>query len=409
MQRSFRPHDSSMLPDSNMQPGSLLRRLREDPQDALGRIAGDIGARPATSLGEAQVAAYIDGRMRRAGLRVSADAFRAPSGVAWDGLLIALLGLVAVVLYYWLPLPSLFLAIWNVGLAGVGLLRPTAPLLQRKRPSQNVIATRALNGAPRWRVVLLAPLDAPMAVAAPVRMLTAGTRPLRGRVAACGLIVVLAIGGLFGPLELRRLCWYAQFVPAIYVLLLSVLEALPVYARPTAGAANHAGALAVLLQSADALTALQQTELWAVALGDSEGGAGLADLLQRYPFDRQKTLFVGLESIGGGRLSYVTRMGRLPQRPADPLLLRLVAEADAADPLINAEPRPYTSEPPLLHMLGQKRGRMLTVIGLDSDGHPAARGSLLDLPDQIDPLVLDRAIRLVVGLVKKIDTTPDAP
>ncbi len=139
---------------SGVQSGSLLRRLREDPQDTIVRIAGEIGARRATSLGEAQAAAYIDGRMRRAGMRVSVDAFRAPVGRAWDGLLIALAALVGVALYRWLPLPSLFLALWNVGLAAVLLWRPTAPLLGRRRPSQNVIATRALNSPPRWRVVL---------------------------------------------------------------------------------------------------------------------------------------------------------------------------------------------------------------------------------------------------------------
>src|SRR5205814_10681304 len=88
------------------QPRSLLRRLREDPTDAVNRIAAEIGARRPTSLGEAQAAAYLDGRMRRAGLRVSADAFRAAAGPGWDGTLLALLASIGCVLYYWLPLPS---------------------------------------------------------------------------------------------------------------------------------------------------------------------------------------------------------------------------------------------------------------------------------------------------------------
>src|SRR6266536_3319559 len=87
----YRPANQSGPPASGPQPGSLLRRLREAPQDAVNRIAGEIGARRATSLGEAQAAAYLDGRLRRAGLRVSADAFRAPAGVGWDGLALALL------------------------------------------------------------------------------------------------------------------------------------------------------------------------------------------------------------------------------------------------------------------------------------------------------------------------------
>lgn len=389
-----------------MQPGSLLRRLREDPQDAIGRIAGELGPRKATSLGEAQAAAYLDGRMRRAGMRVSVDAFRAPVGLPWDGLLIALAALIGVALYRWLPLPSLFLALWNVGLASVMLWRPATPLLRRRRPSQNVIATRALNSPPRWRVVLLAALDAPPASGRLARGLAVGPRPLIGRLAACALIAGLALGALAGPLELRRLLWLLQFLPTCYLLLLSALELRLASAPATPGAVNHAAGLAALLHSADLLGTLEQTELWAVALGASDSGAGLDDLLRRYPFDLSQTMFIGIESLGGGRLSYVTRAGALWRRPADAELLRLVAEADASDPLINAEPRPYTSEPALARPLGRERLRALTVIGLDADGRPALRGSPSDTPDQVDPAMLDRGFRLLVELVKRIDQTP---
>ncbi|HEX9372834.1 MAG TPA: hypothetical protein VF897_17610, partial [Roseiflexaceae bacterium] len=364
MQRPLRLPDQIGASPSGVQPGSLLRRLQEDPREAIDWIAGDIGARRATSLGEAQAAAYIDGRMRRAGLRVAADAFRAPAGVRWDGLLLALLAVAGVALYYWLPLPSLALAGWNLATATMGWLQPGAMPLTRKRPSQNVIATRALNGTPRWRVVLLAALDSPAASGRLARQLTAGARPLLGRVIASALIVVLALLALLAlPLELRRALWYAQMLPAAYLAILAGLDLWVARAPTTPGAANHAGALAALLESAGALSALEQTELWAVALGATSSGAGLSDLLRRYPFDREKTLFVGIESIGGGRLSYVTREGLLPQRPADAQLLRLVAGADAADPLIDAEPRPYISEPTLARALPRDR-RALTIVGL---------------------------------------------
>lgn len=405
MQRSFRLPDESFVPGAGMPPGSLLRRLREEPQDAISRIAGEIGPRRATSLGEAQAAAYLDGRMRRAGLRVSADAFRAPVGIGWDGLLIALLGLIGVVLYYWLPIPSLALALWNIGLAAVGWWRPAMPLLQRKRPCQNVIATRALNSSPRWRVVLLAALDSPPATDRWVRVLGTGSQPRLIRLVCCGLIVLLGVGAFFGSIELRRWLWYVQFVGVVALWLVAVCESLVAYAPPTAGAANHAGALAGLLQSADTLGGLEHTELWAVALGATDSGAGLVDFLRRYPFDRNTTLFVGLESLGGGQPSYATREGRLPQRIADSLLLRLVAEADAADPLINAEPRAYTSEPTLIRPLRRAGYRTLALLGLEAEGRPGLRGSPADTPEHIDVQALDRAIRLVNALVKRIDET----
>jgi hypothetical protein len=401
----YRPINQSSLPASNPQPGSLLRRLHEAPQDAVHRIAGDIGARRATSLGEAQAAAYLDGRLRRAGLRVSADAFRAPTGIAGDAIVLALLAAASVIFYYWAPLPSLALSVWNFAIAVVAFRRPAHPFLARKQPSQNVIATRALEAPPRWRVVLLAALDTPPATHQIARRLSAGMRSLLGRVIACGVIVMLALLAFFGPLEVRRLFWYAQFVAVAYLAVLATLEAWQARAPATAGAANHAGALAAMLESADTLNALTQTELWAVALGASNSGAGLADLLRRYPFDPQMTLFIGLESIGAGLLSYVTREGRLPQRSADQLLLRLVAETDAADPLINIEPRPYYSEPTLMYLLHHGHYRTLTIIGLGTDGKPAQRGNPTDTPDQIDAEMVDRAVRLIVGLVKQIDTT----
>ena len=101
----------------------------------------------------------------------------------------------------------------------------------------------------------------------------------------------------------------------------------------------------------------------------------------------------------------MTRAGIAPQRPSDPLLLQLVAAADADDPLIDAEPRPYTSEPALVQPLQRTGRRALTIIGLAANGQPAYRGSMADTPDQVDGHSLDRAVRLVVGLVKKIDST----
>jgi hypothetical protein len=406
MLRPFQPSDQPSASDPDSLSGSLLRRLREDPQEAINRIAGDIGPRRATSLGEARAAAYLDGRMRRAGLRVSADAFRTAVGSGWDGVALAMLATAGVALYYWLPLPSLFLALWNLLIAIAAQLRPGMPLLARKRPSQNVIATRAITGSPRRRTVLLAPLDSPPVTGRLARLLHAGDRPPLGRVVACAIIALFAALSLLQmPLDIRRALWYGQMLGAAYLLLLAGLDIQAMRAQVTAGAVNHAGALTALLESAEALSGLDQTELWAVGLGATSTGAGLADLLRRYPFDPEATLFLGIESIGGGRLSYLTREGLLPQRIPDGRLLQLIAAADAADPLIDAEPRSYRGEPTLARALLRAGYRAIAIIGLDADGRPALRGSANDTPDQIDAQMLDRAVRLIVGLVKQIDAT----
>jgi hypothetical protein len=382
-----------------------LRRLREDPLDAVSRIAGEIGPRRPTSLGEARAAAYLDGRLRRAGLRVSADPFHAPRSAGADGPLLALPALVSMALYYRLPVPSLALVLWGLAIAAALLWRPDAVVLARKRPSQNVIATRASSSAPRRRVVLLAPLDSPPAMSRPVRLLADDTRPQIGRVAAYGLLTVLALLALPSNLsfELRRALWLAQLLPTVYLLLLAVLDLWLLRAPTTPGAISHAGALAVLLASAEELSALERTELWAVAIGATSSGAGLADFLRRYPFDHEMTLFVEIAGIGAGNLSYVTREGVLRERPADARLLQLAAAADAADPLIDAEPRAYRRDRPLAARLLRAGRRALTIACLGPDGETPHRGSLDDTPAAIDGPTLDRAMRLVAGLVRQID------
>jgi hypothetical protein len=219
------------------------------------------------------------------------------------------------------------------------------------------------------------------------------------------VLVLLALLALDGPLEVRRAWWYAQALPTAYLLGLAALDLWSMRAKPSPGAINDAGALATLLASATELTSLTQTELWTVGLGATNTGAGVADLLRRYPFDRERTLFIGLGAIGATALSYVTREGLLPQRPADPLLLQLAAAADAADPLIDAEPRAYHHEPTIAGGLLRAGRRAMTIMGLDANGQAPYRGHAADTVDAVNPQIIERAVRFVVGLVRQIDAT----
>ena len=380
-----------------------MRRLREEPLDAVGRIAADIGPRRATSLAEAQVAAYLDGRLRRAGLRVAADTFLAPVSVGWEGVLLGLLAAIYVPLYYWFPFPALVLALWSLAIAGWRAARPV-PLLARLRSSQNVIGTYARSQPPRWRVVLLAPLDSSPIMGRWICRLTDGWRSLIGRAVACGL---LALCTLVGLIDIQRLWWYFQFVPLVYLVTLALVDIYLMRAPGSPGATCHAGAIAVMLASAEALTNLQQTELWAVGLGATSSGAGLTNLLVRYPFEQNNTLFISLEGLGSGRLSYITRAGLFQEQAADPLLLRLAAATDAADPVIDIEPRVNGDNPTLVEALQHKGWRALAIACLDANGTIPYRASPNDIPDVIDPTILDRAVRMVIGLVHQIDATSD--
>lgn len=384
-----------------------LRRLREEPLDTVTHLIGDLQARQPTSLGEAQAAAYLDGRLRLAGMRVSADTFRAPRSAGWDGPLMALPALISVILYARLPNPSLLLVLWGLVISVAATLRPGMRLFAQRNFSQNVIATRAVTGKPRRRVVLLAPLDAPQTMSRFARLLADDARPQVGRMIAYATLVLLSILAWFGPLEIRLVWWYAQFLPTAYLCLLSGVEIWLLRVPASPGAISYAGALAAMLASAEDLSNLERTELWAVALGASATGAGLADFLKRYPFDRDMTLFIGIEGIGAGNLCYVTREGLLLQYAGDPQLLQLAAAADVAVPLINAQPSPYRRELTTAARLRRAGWRALSIACLGSDGETPLRASLADLPSEIDPQLLQRSTRLLSGLVRQIDQIAD--
>jgi hypothetical protein len=268
-----------------------------------------------------------------------------------------------------------------------------------------VIATRAVD-AVRRRVVLLAPLDSP-ALLGPLERALLAEGPLHaGRLLACGLLVALGLAGLVGgPPEAVRLAWYAQFAPLAYLLATAALGLAASRRAHSPGAVSHAGALASLLAAAETTDTLDHAELWAVALGATGSRAGLADLLRRYPFDREMTLFVSLEGIGSDSLCFVTGGDAPGGQPADPLLLE-AAYAAAAEPQSEAGPRVYRGGRSLAGALRARGLRSMAVMCLDAAGKVPLRHSQDDTPDRVDAAVLEQAARLVSGIVRRLDSAP---
>lgn len=403
---------------ANSEPGRLsgdvavqahgYRRLREDPYTAVQRIAGEIGPRAATSVAEAKAAAYLDSRLRRAGLLLSADTFRVGAR-GRDGLILGALGLAAAILWHWQPIPSLLLALWSVGLAA-SLARPGRASLfpAGGRSSQNVVATRASAGRARWRVVLLAPLDSPPVLGRLERGLLSLPVLRYGRVAACTLLFALGLVGMLAPLGLpaglARAAGFAQLAPAAYLLLSAAVEALAGRRAHSPGAVSHAGALAALLAAAEVTESLQGIELWAVGLGATSLGAGMADLLRRYPFDPEATLFVCLEGVGGGSPCFVSGGDAPGARGADPLLLS-VAHAVGAEPHHEAGPRIFRGGWTQAGLLRAAGLRTLAITSLDADGRVPRQGSADDSAEAVDPALLEHTAQLVSEIVRRLDAT----
>jgi hypothetical protein len=390
------------FPDRDVNPRGGYRRLREDPITTLQRIAGEIGPRAATSLAEAKAAAYLDGRLRRSGMHVSADTFAARDITGRDGLLLGGLALLTALLFPWQAWPSLLLALWTVCVALLLVRRLRAPLLGPIRGSQNVVAIRAASVRARWRVVLLAPLDSPPILGRIGQVLLGDRARTNGQVAACLALALLCLVGLLVPAWARSLIWYVQFGPVAFLLGTALIETLAARRERSRGAVSHAGALAALLAVAETTEAVDRVELWVVALGATVTSAGVADLLRRYPFDRDTTLFIGLEGIGAGSLCFVDGGDAPRGAPADALLVE-AAHAAGSEAASEAGPRSYRGGWSLAGLLRARGFRSIAVMCLDASGRVTRRGAADDTPEQVEPVLLENAARLVGGIVRRLD------
>jgi hypothetical protein len=146
------------------------------------------------------------------------------------------------------------------------------------------------------------------------------------------------------------------------------------------------------------LGALERVELWAIAVGAAGSDtSGVGSLAARFPFGSQETLAVVIDGLVGEQLLYATREGELRAAQADPTLLRLAAAVDAADPQIDAEPRALRSPGALAQALRRLGYRALSV---GAGGVPGASPAL---PRTADPQLVERATRLVVGIVRGLE------
>lgn len=111
---------------------TIPRLRRDDPLEVIDHLVTKVGTRRATSLGEADAAAFVDSRLRLAGLQVNADSFSAATSLGLTYPLLALLGITAAALSLWMVLPAFFTRhLW----ANLKCQRcPVGPAPRRRRP-----------------------------------------------------------------------------------------------------------------------------------------------------------------------------------------------------------------------------------------------------------------------------------
>jgi len=366
-------------------------------------LAEEIGPRPPTSAAEAQAAAYVNARMRQAGLDVDVQTFRAVSTCSLPYGLLCLLSALTPLLYSFSRPAALALSL--LALAGFVLESLSFPAVSSWLPrgkSQNVVGTRPAAREPRQHLVILAHLDSSRAALFFHPRLAGGFRRLFLVAVAAMASLPLWVGlgwGLGTPW-----LWYAQMLPAAYLGLglLSILHR-EIFMRHVPGANDDASGVAVLVRLAEELDNLQHTDLWFVATGCEESGQhGVRSFLQHYPFPRANTFVLNLDSLGQGELSVVVQEGMLWKHRADSFLLSLASQADAADIGIDADPRTFHTINTDAQVALVRRFRTLTLMALE-DGRLPHWHWTTDRLENVQPELLERAARLAVGIARRLD------
>ncbi|MEI7644953.1 MAG: hypothetical protein WCJ55_11790 [Chloroflexales bacterium] len=356
------------------------------------RHLAEIGPRRAGSPQEATAAAFVNGRLRHAGMGVTTHPLlvsprrrRLYAAAAAAGIFGALTAL-------FLPLPSLVLALVAImALALDATVGPLAPIGPR-RASQSIIGTQAIAGgaglaprSPRWRVVILAPLDSPT--------VTSGLSALAdpSLAAALARVIALALVGLAALAELviPNRGWVLLVAPAATLLALQLAAALR-GPRPTPHDRNL-GALTAMVLATQHLLALEHVEVWAAAVGASSiDPGGIEDLLKIYPFEPERTLIIALEQLGCGQLCYNVDTRRAHQEIAS-----MIALAATACQIVAVE-RPHAGGAWLTEPLRRRGLRAISVYG-HSDSHEPAAACQAAAPLSED------AARLVAAIIEQLE------
>ncbi len=136
------------------------------------------------------------------------------------------------------------------------------------------------------------------------------------------------------------------------------------------GANSNASGVAALLQLAERFQQrpLETADVWLVATGAHECWmSGMRHLLTTHQFDRRTTYIINIESVGAGKLNYLTHEGFLNINTA---ARPLVQEAKAAAPDYGARPGRMFALPTAAHMAHVRGLPTLTLMGLDLRGLP---------------------------------------
>jgi hypothetical protein len=366
-----------------------------DPLRHVRALSGELGARGATSPGEASAARYIAEAARGYTHQVWQESFRSfPSQApAWlIALGFSLLG--ALTLWVHPPTGAVLATVGAVAFAGQAAGWIQLGRLLPHRDSQNVIAVVPARESIQQRLVIVAHYDTGRRWPWPVSRL----QETVAAVAVSGAVLGLAAVAVANA-NSRWLGWAAASVPLLLVVAGAML-ALGARERsgpPNDGAVSSAGAVAVGLAAGEGIARapLRHTEVWVVFTGCRKAGmTGLHALLDRHGPMLADAAFLVLDRFGSGPLVYTDAEGVLPAFTTPDHLCGLLAEVARDHPEWELQ---------RVHLRDRRTqafallDRRLDAVGLLTSDLPEGHA------DQVRPIQLHNAARLVRALAERLD------
>jgi len=285
-----------------------------------------------------------------------------------------------------------------------------------RRASQNVVSPGSSPDAPA-RLVLTAHYDAAKTgyVFGPrstrlARRLPEALRvplgPLR-LIFWAGIVPLLLASGLrMAGLEARWLD-VVQLAPIVLLLVSFALLIDIALSAVVPGAYDNASGVAAVLSVAAALDreGPENLDVWVVLPGAEECNAqGMAQYLgaHRKEIDRQRTVFVNLDSVSFGTVHYLEAEGAIVSYAMDRRLIQLCEAVAAADESYAARPIriPFHTDA----LPARARGfRAISLLGVEDGVGPPYYHTPDDTPDKLDEEAMTRAVAFTVDLVHALD------
>lgn len=291
----------------------------ENLQRHVQALSVDIGPRGAATHGERGAAAYISRQLSQAGYRPVFQPFKTVTSFSWAYGIYYGLFVVAALLFRLHPAPAFFLVLFN----GIAYLLEchTFEAVSRilpKKNSQNVIARLPADQPEATKVVITAHYDTSRA-ALNFSPRMVGSFRQSFVIMNVSMLVIFLLYGLAFVARLAgwnlnwQMAWYLSLPFALYLLVtVALLAHREIFGRFTPGANDNASGVAVLLGVAGEYIKNPQKDkdVWFVATGAEEAGTvGMLRFLEKYRKELEGALFINLDNLGVGNLSYIVAEG----------------------------------------------------------------------------------------------------